>query len=88
MEFYEQGVLLFNSAKTLSSVLGGIDGDLYIAAADAFMKSYQHLKTKNREMSMRSYWAAFHLYRHCLNNMSVKSETWILANQKFKSFLL
>jgi lysozyme len=38
MEFYEQGVLLFNNAKTLSSALGGIDGDLYIAAADAFMQ--------------------------------------------------
>ncbi len=88
MEFYEQGVLLFANAKTLTSVLTGIDGDLYIAAADAFMKSYQELKGKNIEMSNRSYWAAFHLYRHCVNNLSSKSENWIFANHKFKCFVV
>jgi hypothetical protein len=87
MEFYEQGVLLFESAKKFSNFLIGVDCDMYIASADAFMKAHYILQDTNEVMSNRSYRVAFHLYRHCVNNASKKSKLWFDAYEKFKTFV-
>jgi hypothetical protein len=85
MEFYEQGVLLFETAKKFSSFLFGVNNDMYIASADAFIQAHINLKDIDKDISERSYLAAFYLYRHCVNNIPKNSKLWTDVYDKFKS---
>ena len=87
MEFYEQGKLLFQNGRTLKSALSGVQLDMYIAAADAFTSAHDALYHANPAVSERSAKAAYHLYRHCMNNTEPGSEMHIHSRNQLQTFV-
>ena len=87
MEFYEQGKLLFQNGRTLKSALSGVQLDMYIAAADAFITARDKLYHSNPRVSQRSAKVAYHLYKHCMTNSEPDSDMYLYSYNQLQTFV-
>ena len=87
MEFYEQGKLLFKSGRSLKSVMTGVQLDMFVAAADAFTNAHDKLYDSHPDVSDRAAKAAYHLYRHCINNTAPETEMHKHSMSQLQTFV-